>query len=264
MITSQKLQTHCQVCGGVTSDAGDIDSRVGHIEVEVSWGPNAFDGIIAEQSIGILGYAVYAANECGERQGLPLATVQSLGILMGTEQCCDTNKYKVTVRSQVSFGVTKQSFMVVPLTAIGPLDVGWVTSAIVDAPVNATATQVGASASGKAVLASPTRPELSSDSTDHSSESHANVEEAEASAEDADASPQLDATDGEDVPVWEEVPVWSIVVLALLIPCCFMCAYAVWKKQRPQKSGQISPTYMTKVKVAHISNESESKVYNLD
>jgi hypothetical protein len=136
------------------------------------------------------------------------------------------------VRSQLPAGLDKQSFMVVPLTSIGPLDVGWITPAIVDD----TSAQGQGNAPGKAVLSS--RPELSSDSSDQKGESLEHVEaeslpiveEPEASVEDeADTSPQLDAEDGEDFPVW------GIVILALGIPAFFICAFAVWKKQASLK-----------------------------
>jgi hypothetical protein len=122
-----------QVCGGtVKTELGDMDSRQGWIETTITWGPNSVDGKINELSIGILGYSVFATNECGEKIGNDLATVSALGIQSGTQPCCNTNMYEATVRSQLPYGVTKQAFMVVPLTSIGALDVGWATSEIVD------------------------------------------------------------------------------------------------------------------------------------
>jgi hypothetical protein len=129
MIVSQKFNTHCQVCGGVTADAGDVDHREGTIEVKISWGPNSFDGVINEIGVGILGYAVYAVSDCGEKQGTALATIKALGVPEGG--CCEKRMYEATIMSQ-TYGVTKQSFMVVPLTSIGAMDVGWVTIAIDD------------------------------------------------------------------------------------------------------------------------------------
>lgn len=118
-----KIQVHCEVCGA--TQGGDLDAREGHIEVDIAWGPNTFDGAIAELSVGILGYGVFAVNECGERTGLALATVNALGVLDGAESCCDLFKYWVTIRSILPQGQTYQTYMVVPLTAIGALDVGW-------------------------------------------------------------------------------------------------------------------------------------------
>lgn len=120
---ASKIQMHCEVCGA--TEGGDLDAREGHIEVDIAWGPNTFDGAIAELSVGILGYGVFAVNECGERTGLALATVNALGVLDGAESCCDLYKYWVTVRSILPQGQTYQTYMVVPLTAIGALDVGW-------------------------------------------------------------------------------------------------------------------------------------------
>jgi hypothetical protein len=37
MVISQKFNTHCQVCDGMTADLGDIDHRAGYIEVKISW-----------------------------------------------------------------------------------------------------------------------------------------------------------------------------------------------------------------------------------
>jgi len=121
-----KIQMHCEVCGA--TEGGDLDAREGYVEVDITWGPNTFDGAIAELSVGILGYAVFAVNECGERTGLALATVNALGVLDGAEPCCDLYKYWVTVRSILPQGQTYQTFMVVPLTSIGALDVGWTAS----------------------------------------------------------------------------------------------------------------------------------------
>jgi hypothetical protein len=118
-----KIQMHCEVCGA--TEGGDLDAREGYVEFDITWGPNTFDGAIAELSVGILGYAVFAVNECGERTGLALATVNALGVLDGAEPCCDLYKYWVTVRSILPQGQTYQTFMVVPLTSIGALDVGW-------------------------------------------------------------------------------------------------------------------------------------------
>jgi len=88
------------------------------------------DGRIDESAIS--GYAVYAVNWCGEREGDALATVTALGIQKGTQQCCNDEMYKANVLAKLPEGVMSQSFMVVPLTSIGALDVGWVTYAIAD------------------------------------------------------------------------------------------------------------------------------------
>jgi len=132
IVMNEKMVTHCQVCGGKTSLLGDVDPRIGHIEVQISWGPNSFDGIIDELGVGILGYAVYAVNECGEKTGGVLETVRSLGVAQGTETCCEPEMYEVTIVSQLASGVLEQSYMVVPLTAIGALDAGFVTAPVVD------------------------------------------------------------------------------------------------------------------------------------
>jgi hypothetical protein len=161
MITSQKLQTHCQVCGGVTSEAGDIDYRAGYIEVKISWGPNSFDGIINELIVGILGYAVYATNECGEKQGGALATVAAKGVPEGG--CCEKAMYEETIFWEPPAGVSSQSFMVVPLTSIGALDVGWVTSAIYDFCGNGTV--CAANQTNGATVASASSPQDSMVST---------------------------------------------------------------------------------------------------
>jgi len=139
---TQRVQMHCEVCGGVTS--GDIDSREGQMEVQISWGPNTFKGVIDELSIGILGYAVFAVNECGQQQGNALATIAALGIQRGIQQCCETSVYGVSVSSQLPDGVTSQAFMVVPLTSIGALHAGWITAAVVDVAEEVTPTQAPA------------------------------------------------------------------------------------------------------------------------
>jgi len=127
---NSQLQNHCEVCGGVTS--GDFDSREGEMEVQISWGPNTFDGVIDELSSGILGYAVFAVNECGQQEGDALATIGALGIQQGTMNCCEEEMYWVTVRGQLPDGVTSLAFMVVALTSIGALPAGWITSKVVD------------------------------------------------------------------------------------------------------------------------------------
>ena len=86
--------------------------RPGHIEVQISWGPNSFDGIIHELGIGILGYAVYAVDGCGEKTGSVLASVNSLGVAPGTETCCDSEMYGATVTSVLGHFQYQQSYMV--------------------------------------------------------------------------------------------------------------------------------------------------------
>jgi len=132
IIENDKMVMHCQVCGGKTSVLGDVDPRAGHIEVQISWGPNSFDGLINELGVGILGYAVYAVNDCGEKMGPVLATVTSLSVAQGTETCCEPEMYGATIVYQLALGQTSQSFMVVPLTSIGALDAGWTTAPVVD------------------------------------------------------------------------------------------------------------------------------------
>jgi hypothetical protein len=134
MVISNKLNTHCQVCGGLTADLGDIDHREGYIEVKISWGPNSFDGVINEEDAGILGYAVYVVSDCGEKQGSALATIRALGVSAGG--CCDKTTYEATVLTE-TYGIPAMAFMVVPLTSIGALDLGWVTPLVGDW-VNAT------------------------------------------------------------------------------------------------------------------------------
>ena len=86
--------------------------RPGHIEVQISWGPNSFDGIIHELGIGILGYAVYAVDGCGEKAGSVLASVTSLAVAAGTATCCDSEMYGATVTSVLGHFQYQQSYMV--------------------------------------------------------------------------------------------------------------------------------------------------------
>jgi len=79
----------------------------------------------------IEGYAVYKVNSCHERQGMALTTITASKGIQGSK-CCDSDTYKVNVLAQLPPGVTSQSFVVVPLTSIGALDVGWVTDEIDD------------------------------------------------------------------------------------------------------------------------------------
>ena len=86
--------------------------RPGHIEVQISWGPNSIDGIIHELGIGILGYAVYAVDGCGEKTGPVLASVTSLAVAAGTATCCDSEMYGATVTSVLGHFQYQQSYMV--------------------------------------------------------------------------------------------------------------------------------------------------------
>jgi hypothetical protein len=123
-----KLKVGCQVCGA--SHTGDFDSRAGRLEVQIFWGPNTLDGFVNEEVIE--GYAVFAA-ECRERQGDALATIPAkTNTRDKTQECCNHEMYQTTVQFQLPPGVTSKVFMVVPLTSIGPLDAGWVTSEIED------------------------------------------------------------------------------------------------------------------------------------
>jgi hypothetical protein len=139
----------------MTADLGDIDHRAGYIEVKISWGPNSFDGGIMEEDVGILGYAVYVVSDCGEKQGEALATIRALGVPAGG--CCDKTTYEATVLTE-TYGLPTMAFMVVPLTSIGALDVGWVTPLVGDW-VNATnnkKTTASAQAQASAMMASAT------------------------------------------------------------------------------------------------------------
>jgi hypothetical protein len=225
MLVSQKIQTHCQICHGVTAEAGDTDSREGYIELTISWGPNVFDGVIDELTPGIFGYAVYVISECGGRQGQALATIPAIGIIPGMETCCNTKIYSSTVLTQVVPGATTTSFGVFPLTSIGAMDVGWVTSPIVDAVPTSTTTTAPPAVPAKSV-ADYRSGELPSESINSSSVSLANLEEAE-----ADSSSQPVAKDGEESDDFaaftdgEGFPALGIVMLVALIPALAMCAY---------------------------------------
>ena len=111
IIQTGQMVSHCQVCGGKVSILGDVDPRPGHIEVQISWGPNSFDGVINELGVGILGYAVYAVDDCGEKEGGVLANVDSLDV-GPTETCCELEMYGATITSVLGAGVTQQAYMV--------------------------------------------------------------------------------------------------------------------------------------------------------
>jgi hypothetical protein len=236
IVKSQKIQTHCQICGGVVSDTLDTDSREGFIEVEISWGPNSFDGIIDELGPGIFGYAVFTVNDCGERQGQALTTIPATGIGPGTESCCNTDMYKATIITPLYPGITSQAFMVVPLTMVGALDVGWVTSPIVDVvPTSTTTTPAAAPASvpSKATADYRTEP---SDNLNHSSVSLASVQGAEGKveAEEDTSSGATDEKDDSTIAMFSDdvvgVPVWGILAGAIGLPALLMAAYVACKK----------------------------------
>jgi len=206
----------------MTSDTGDIDSRAGHIAVQISWGPNTFDGIINELSIGILGYAVYAVDECGERKGKVLALIAALGIQEGTEHCCNKGMYEATVLSQLPDGVTNQSFMVVPVTSIGALDLGWVTSTIVDTENGNWVP--GADQSSVSVSINPSQANLNQSGV--SDQSQANLSVTNMSLESFMAvkqdQPKPDTTDSEGFNQLILIPILLIgvpAVLFIMIKC---------------------------------------------
>jgi hypothetical protein len=235
IVKSQKIQTHCQICGGVVSDTGDSDSREGFLEVELSWGPNSFDGNIDETTVGIFGYAVYTVNECGERTGQALTTIPAIGIDVGTQSCCNTKLYKATIITPLYPGVTSQAFMVAPLTSVGAMDVGWVTSPIVDVvPTSTTTTPAAAPAVPSKATADYRSSELPPDNLNQTSVSLANVEGAEGKVKaEEDTSPG--ATDSEDDMAMLSddvigIPVWAILAAAVGLPALLMCAYVVCKK----------------------------------
>jgi hypothetical protein len=133
LVKQSMMQQHCEICAGMTRTT-DWDGRPGWMEFQLSWGPNAFDGKkIVEDTTGILGYAVFAVSECGEREGDALVTVAAQGIKEGSVDCCETMTYVVNVPYQLPGWLTGQKFMVVPMTSIGPLDMGWVSDVVVDA-----------------------------------------------------------------------------------------------------------------------------------
>jgi hypothetical protein len=131
LLTTKQLQQHCTVCGGVTR-TGDWDGRPGWMEFQLSWGPNSIDGVISEAESGIMGYGVYGISDCDERESEPLFTVAAYDIKKGDFTCCDDTTYVVNVLFFLPSYLSSKRFMVVPWTAIGPMDMGWTTSAIVD------------------------------------------------------------------------------------------------------------------------------------
>jgi hypothetical protein len=241
IVQSQKLQTHCKICGGVVSDAGDTDSREGFIQVELFWGPNSFNGDIDEVNSGIFGYAIYTVNECNERQGTALTTVPAIGIGFGVESCCDVTLYKANVLAPLYPGVKSQAFMVVPLTSVGALDVGWVTDPVVDAvPTTSTTTTPAPAAAPAPSVPSKSVADyrtgtLPDDKHNQSSVSLANVEEAGGKVDaEEDSSPQLETTDSADGGVLGDIPVWAVMVAIAGVPVLIMGAYVknlVWKKR---------------------------------
>jgi hypothetical protein len=235
MLVSQKIQTHCQICHGVTPEAGDTDSRKGYIEVQLSWGPNVFNGVIDEVTPGIFGYAVHTLNECGGRHGQALATVPAVGLVPGMEYCCNTKMYSSTVLTQLAPGATTTTFGIYPLTSIGAMDVGWVTDPIADVvPTSTTTTLPAVPAKSVADYRSG---ELPSESINETSVSLVNVEEAE-----ADTGPQPEATDGEGFPVW------GIVMLVAVVPALLGGAgYYVARKNQAR--------YKEEVVVDFVDNE---------
>jgi hypothetical protein len=226
MLTSQKIQTHCQICHGVQHEDGDTDDRENFIEVALNWGPNVFGGIIDEVTPGIFGYAVYALSDCGNRQGSALATVPAIGIVPGMETCCNTKIYGTTILTQLAAGATSVTLGVYPLTSIGALDVGWTTSPIVDALPTSTTTAAAAAVPAKAVV-DYRSGELPSEELNQSSVSLANVEAAGGKVEgEEDSSPQLGTKDDDDLPLF-----FLLVPVLVGIPAFCMCAYVAWKKQ---------------------------------
>jgi len=103
------------------------------MQVDISWGPNAYNGVIDEVSTGIIAYGVYAIDQCGLRSKQALAKVAADGIPAGSMACCDNMRYWTRVNYQLPWGVTAQTFMVVPEISLGPLDIGWVSAKIQDA-----------------------------------------------------------------------------------------------------------------------------------
>jgi hypothetical protein len=131
LLVDNKLQQNCNICGGVTRTL-DWDGRPGWMEFQLSWGPNVFNGAIVEDTPGIEGYAVYPINDCGEREGHALVTSIAYGIKEGQYDCCESTSYVANVLYNIPSYLTSQRFRVVPVTSIGPLDIGWETDVIVD------------------------------------------------------------------------------------------------------------------------------------
>jgi len=130
---NSKIAVNCEVCDGLTSNFGDQDSRQGFMQVDISWGPNAYNGVINELDVGIIAYGVYAIDQCGLRSPQALAKVAADGIPAGSTACCDNMRYWTRINYQLPWGVTAQTFMVVPEISLGPLDIGWVSAKIQDA-----------------------------------------------------------------------------------------------------------------------------------
>jgi hypothetical protein len=131
LVVEQQLQQNCNICGGITRTT-DWDGRPGWMEFQLSWGPNVFNGAVVEDTPGIEGYAVYPINDCGEREGHALVTSYAYGIKKGQYDCCESTAYVANVLYNIPSYLTSQRFRVVPVTSMGPLDIGWETDVIVD------------------------------------------------------------------------------------------------------------------------------------
>lgn len=130
------FRLRCEVCGLARYPLRDLDSRKGHLLLDVQFGPNTFRGSIFE--VGINGYAVFLTDLDGQRISEdPVAMVPAHEEEEVNYYCCRDTAYTVRVATEFPSDADAVLLEVVPVTGAGPLPAGRLTGAVRDMGVRA-------------------------------------------------------------------------------------------------------------------------------
>lgn len=148
-----EFRLRCQVCGLAPWRLIDVDPRFGYLQLDLQFGPNAYDGQVLED--GISGYAVFMTDQGGLRfSSDPVATVtRKQGSHHQSDYCCKDTLYTARVATQFPENVTRVMFEVVPITRAGPLPSGRLTAPVDDRGLLMAAARAAPRAGSRALAA---------------------------------------------------------------------------------------------------------------
>lgn len=136
ILESGEYSLKCQVCAILDPQIVDTDPRQGYLSLHLEFGPNALLGTVDEE--GILGYAVFFADNCSNKLGEAVAYLDTEDWGETPASCCQQNAYTVDIQSFLPRNDTEVVLMIVPNTTVGMLTAGLTTEPLVDY-INATA-----------------------------------------------------------------------------------------------------------------------------
>eukprot|EP00931_Biecheleriopsis_adriatica_P072921 TRINITY_DN47300_c0_g1_i1.p1 TRINITY_DN47300_c0_g1~~TRINITY_DN47300_c0_g1_i1.p1 ORF type:complete len:500 (+),score=60.68 TRINITY_DN47300_c0_g1_i1:59-1558(+) len=111
----------------------DVDTRTGHIQFDLKFGPNMLGNVLDETPIS--GYAVFMTDLDGNRYSEePNLELSKHARDLSPQSCCAVDAYTARVTAVLPEGVEEVRFEVAPvLVGLGPLGVGRITPIVEDA-----------------------------------------------------------------------------------------------------------------------------------